>query len=459
MLPVENQKSIASGMGYLSRLRSAIMARTIHKGEGRMAKSPNRLSASQAVLRMAQKRMKARDLVEACLDRIEQREGQVHAWEALDSEGARKRADMLDKRRRPVGPLHGIPLAVKDIIATKTLPTTCGSPIYRDHVVGRDAGCVTQLVKAGAIVLGKAVTTEFAGAHAGKTHNPHNLRHTPAGSSSGSAAAVADFMAPVGYGTQTAGSVIRPGAFNGVVAYKGSYGWADMSGIKPYAPSLDTLGFFAREANDLALIRAAYGHAAADPPRQAPRIGLMRTPWWDMAEPYNRKNIEEAARALRAAGARVREWKSPDSWALLMQAQHRIMTREATRSYAKERTRFSHLFSLAMSNVMVEGDAVTRRQYADARKRKRMALLQLEDAWDRFDLLLAPSARGEAPSGLGNTGDPIFNRFWTLLGAPCIALPFNSGPLGLPLSVQLIGRRGRDDQLIAWARWVEGKLA
>ncbi|HYX03521.1 MAG TPA: amidase [Reyranella sp.] len=424
-----------------------------------MAKSPNRLSASEAVRRMAGKQLKARDLVEACLRRIEAREGQVHAWEALDPDGARKRADMLDKRRRPVGPLHGIPLAVKDIIATRTLPTTCGSPIYRDHVVGTDAACVTQLVKAGAIVLGKSVTTEFAGAHAGKTHNPHNLRHTPAGSSSGSAAAVADFMVPVGYGTQTAGSVIRPGAFNGVVAYKGTYGWADMSGVKPYAPSLDTLGFFVREANDLALIRAAWGHAAADPPREPPRIGFMRTPWWDLAEPYNRKNIEQAARSLRAGGARVREWTAPESWANLMQAQHRIMTKEATQSYARERARFSHLFSPIMQNVMSEGDAVGRRQYADARKRKQRALADLEEAWSRFDLLLAPSARGEALSGLSNTGDPIFNRFWTLLGTPCIALPFNSGPFGLPLSVQLIGRRGNDDQLIAWARWVESRLA
>ena len=424
-----------------------------------MAKSPNRLSASEAVLRMAQKRLKARDLVEACLDRIDAREGQVHAWEALDPEGARKRADMLDKRSRPAGPLHGIPLAVKDIIATRTMPTTCGSAIYRDHVVGKDADCVTRLVKAGAIVLGKSVTTEFAGAHAGKTHNPHNLRHTPAGSSSGSAAAVADFMAPVGYGTQTAGSVIRPGAFNGVVAYKGSFGWADMTGIKPYAPSLDTLGFFAREANDLALIRAAYGHAAADLVREPPRIGLMRTPWWDQAEPYNRKNIEEAARTLRAAGARVREWKAPDSWAELLPAQHRIMTKEATQSYAQERRRFSHLFSPAMQGVMVEGDAVSRRQYAAARKRKRTALAQLDEAWERFDILLAPSAKGEAPSGLGYTGDPIFNRFWTLLGTPCIALPFNTGPFGLPLSVQLIGPPDKDDQLIAWARWVERQLS
>jgi Asp-tRNA(Asn)/Glu-tRNA(Gln) amidotransferase A subunit family amidase len=185
----------------------------------------------------------------------------------------------------------------------------------------------------------------------------------------------------------------------------------------------------------------------------------MRTPWWDMAEPYNRKNIEEAARALRRAGAKVREWQAPDSWANLMQAQHRIMTKEATQSYAKERARFSHLFSPIMQNAMVEGDAVNRRQYADSKKRKRIALGQLDDAWEKFDLLLAPSAKGEAPSGLGNTGDPIFNRFWTLLGTPCIALPFNTGPFGLPLSVQLIGPRGRDDQLIAWARWAEQKLA
>src|SRR6185295_11548397 len=293
-----------------------------------MARAPNTLSASAAVQRMADKRLKARDLVEACLDRIDAREGQVHAWEALDPEGARKRADQLDKRARPAGPLHGIPLAVKDIISTRTMPTTCGSAIYRDHVVGKDADCVTRLVKAGAIVLGKAVTTEFAGGHAGKTHNPHNLRHTPAGSSSGSAAAVADFIAPIGYGTQTAGSVIRPGAFNGVVAYKGTYGWADMTGIKPYAPSLDTLGFFAREANDLALVRAAYGHAPADPPRQAPRIGFCRTLWWSEVEPSNARNIELAARTLRGAGARVRSWEMPESCQALLAAQNRVMTGE-----------------------------------------------------------------------------------------------------------------------------------
>lgn len=424
-----------------------------------MAKPLNRLSASEAVLRMARRQLKARDLVEFCLARIDEREDAVHAWEALDAEGARKRADLLDKRSRPAGPLHGIPLAVKDIIATRRLPTTCGSPIYRDHVAGKDADCVTRLVQAGAIVLGKSVTTEFAGAHAGKTHNPHDLRHTPGGSSSGSAAAVADGMAMVGYGTQTAGSVIRPGAFNGVVAYKGSYGWADMTGVKTYAPSLDTLGFFVREANDLALIRAAYGHEAASPPDRAPRIGLVRTPWWDLAEPYNRRNIELAARTLRAAGAKVREWPAPASWEGLLQAQHRVMTREATQSYAGERKRAAHLFSPTMQTVMVEGDAVTGAQYADAKRRKKAALADLEAAWRDYDLLLAPSARGEAPAGLGNTGDPVFNRFWTLLGTPCIALPFNTGPFGLPLSVQLVGRPGSDDDLVAWAGWVESRLS
>ena len=424
-----------------------------------MAKSPNLLSASEAVRRMADKRLKAVDLVEACLERIGRREGQVHAWEALDPEGALKRAEMLDRRARPVGPLHGIPLAVKDIIDTRSMTTECGSPIYRGRKAARDAACVTQLVKAGAIVLGKAVTTEFAGAHAGKTHNPHNLRHTPAGSSSGSAAAVADFMAPIGYGTQTSGSVIRPGAFNGVVAYKGTYGWADLAGVKTYAKSLDTLGFFAREANDLALIRAAYGREAAEPPRRVPRIGFCRTRWWEMAEPYNRKNIEAAVRALRAAGAKVRTWDMPESWDRLIDAHQKVMTKEATFHYGPERARFPNLLSPSLAQSLEYGDTVSRRQMADANKKRRRAQADLAEVWDKFDFLLVPAARGEAPAGLGWTGDPIFNRFWTFLGPPCITLPFGTGPFGLPLSIQLIGPHRGDDQLIAWARWVEQHLS
>jgi Asp-tRNA(Asn)/Glu-tRNA(Gln) amidotransferase A subunit family amidase len=232
-----------------------------------------------------------------------------------------------------------------------------------------------------------------------------------------------------------------------------------MTGIKAYAPSLDTLGFFAREANDLALIRAAYGHAPEDTLKAPPRIGLVQLPWADLSEPYNTRNLQEAARALRAAGARVRAWEAPETWSGLLQAQHRIMTREATRSFRGERERFARLFSPSLQAVMAEGDVVSAKQYADAKKRKRAALAQLEEAWQRFDLLLAPAAKGEAPSGLGNTGDPVFNRSWTLLGTPCIALPFNVGPFGLPLSVQLVGRPGSDDRLIAAARWVEKVLS
>lgn len=407
---------------------------------------------------MASKQLKAVDLVKACLARIERRESQVQAWAAIDAKGALRRAARLDRRTKPVGPLHGIPLAVKDIIDTKTMTTEYGSPIYRGHRAGRDAACVAQLLKAGAIVLGKAVTTEFAGAHAGKTHHPLDSRHTPGGSSSGSAAAVADFMVPIGYGTQTSGSVIRPGAFNGVVAYKGTYGWADLAGVKTYARSLDTLGFFVRDARDLALIRSAYGHEAADLPVRAPRIGFCRTRWWGLADPYNRKNLEAAVQALRSGGATVGTWKMPGSWSGLIEAHNRVMNKESTRYHGPERARFRRLLSPSLTASLELGDAVSAAQIAEAMTLKRRALAELAGAWDRFDCLLVPAARSEAPMGLGFTGDPIFNRYWTFLGSPCITLPFGSGPFGLPLGFQLVGRHHGDDMLIALAQWIEKVL-
>jgi amidase len=423
-----------------------------------MTRSPNQLSASEAVRRMREGRLKAVDLVKACLERIEKRESQVHAWEALDAERALQRARELDKRPGSAGPLHGIPLAIKDVIDTRAMTTECGSPIYRGRKARRDATCVATLTRAGAIVLGKSVTTEFAGAHAGKTHNPHHLRHTPGGSSSGSAAAVADFMAGVGVGTQTSGSTIRPGAFNGIVAFKGTFGWADLTGVKTYARSLDTLGFFVREARDLTLIRSAYGFGAIEPSKVGPRIGFCRTPWWDLADAYNRRNIGEAVRLLRDSGASVGEWKMPQSWSGLIDAHNRVMTRESTEYFGPERDRYPRLLSPSLTESMAFGDTVTGHQYTLALKHKRQALEELKPAWDRFDCLLVPAARGEAPMGLGHTGDPVFNRYWTFLGAPCIALPFGKGPYGLPLAVQLVGRHGQDDKLIAAARWIEKLL-
>ena len=189
-----------------------------------------------------------------------------------------------------------------------------------------------------------------------------------------------------------------------------------------------------------------------------PRIGFCRTQWWDQAERYNQKNIETAARMLREAGAKVRAWDMPDSWAALITAHNRVMTKEATEHYGPERARHPELLSVSLSASLAVGDSVTRPQLADARKRRKRAQSDLAEVWDKFDFLIAPAARGEAPSGLGYTGDPIFNRFWTLLGSPCISLPFNTGPFGLPLAVQLIGPHRGDDQLIAWARWAEDKL-
>ena len=375
------------------------------------------------------------------------------------AEGARKRADMLDKRARPVGPLHGIPLAVKDIISTKTMPTTCGSPIYRDHVVGKDAACVTQLVKAGAIVLGKSVTTEFAGGHAGKTHNPHNLRHTPAGSSSGSAAAVADFMVPVGYGTQTAGSVIRPGAFNGVVAYKGTYGWADMTGIKTYA----------HEPRHAGLLRPRGQRPRADPRRLRPRrrpirrsrrraSASVRTPWWDMAEPYNSKNIEDAARTLRAAGApRCASGRRPRAVGRPDQAQNRVMTKEATQSYAQERARFSHLFS--PDHDSGRDGRGRRRQPRPVRRRQEAQAASRSASSTRPGRRSTSCWRPRPGRGAGGSRQHRRSHLQPLLDPARHAL--HRAALQhrsvRPAAVGAADRRrcGSDDQLIAWARWVE----
>jgi Asp-tRNA(Asn)/Glu-tRNA(Gln) amidotransferase A subunit family amidase len=194
-------------------------------------------------------------------------------------------------------------------------------------------------------------------------------------------------------------------------------------------------------------------------PTQAPHIGFCRTRWWDQAERYNQKNIETAVKTLRAAGAKVTPWEMPESWDALITAHNRVMTKEATFHYGPERKRFPHLLSPSLSQSLEFGDAVTPAQLADAKKRRDHARADLAKVWERFDILLVPTARGEAPAGLGYTGDPIFNRFWTLLGSPCIALPFGTGPFGLPLSVQLVAPHGDDDQLIAWARWVEQRLS
>jgi Asp-tRNA(Asn)/Glu-tRNA(Gln) amidotransferase A subunit family amidase len=302
------------------------------------------LSAREAARQIAERRITAEALVSAYLDRIEAREAMVGAWQYLDREGALEAARQRDAEP-PRGPLHGIPIAVKDLIDTADMPTAYGSPIYRSHRPAADASCVALARAAGAVVLGKTVTTEFATFTPGKTANPRNLAHTPGGSSSGSAAAVADGMAPLAFGTQTAGSVIRPGAFCGSIAYKPSFGLINRAGVKPLADSLDTIGVFAGSVEDAAFFvgvlteRPALRQLAI--PQRAPHFGLYRTPVWDKAEPPTAAALDVARTALERAGAAVTELPIAPEHEGLSEAQDTIMWFETVRGLAYERLEHS----------------------------------------------------------------------------------------------------------------------
>jgi len=389
----------------------------------------------------------------ACKARIAEREAAVGAWEVVDVRAAMDSVPVA-------GPLTGLPIGVKDIIDTKAFPTTYGSPIFAGHRPTEDAACVTALKQAGALVLGKTVTTEFASAHPGKTRNPHNPAHTPGGSSSGSAAAVADGMVPVALGSQTAGSVIRPAAYCGVVGYKGTYGWTDLTGVHPLASSLDTLGLFTRRVVDTAPVRAvlAPGARTTVMARQPARIRLFRTPMWEQASTEARRAVERALRMVGDADAATDEAPVPASWADIVTTQTTIMVADMGRQFATLLRDHGDKLSPAIRAQIEQGQKTApdveqaARAKADALRAEIAELLPPGDVW------ITLAAPGEAPQGLGATGDPTFNRPWTLLGVPCVALPYREGPNGLPLSVQLVAARGTDDDLLDAAAWVEDVL-
>jgi Asp-tRNA(Asn)/Glu-tRNA(Gln) amidotransferase A subunit family amidase len=417
-----------------------------------------RLTASEAAARLEAGALSAETLVRDCLDRAEARAA-IKAWVWLDPELALAQARAIDHAGRS-GVLKGVPVGVKDVIDTYDMPTQHGSPIYRGNRPFADAACVALTRAAGGVILGKTVTTEFANRHPRETVHPLNPAYTPGGSSSGSAAAVADFQVPVGFGTQTGGSTIRPAAFCGVIGYKPTFGEFSRVGIKMQCHNLDTLGIICRSLDDLSLMRAALQvqpRRPVDRAAGAPRIGFCRTPSWDHASPDTQALLERTAARLSAAGAMVKDVAPvPSSF---LEHQHRVFAFEAARNYAYEYEVHGDKLSAALRDGLLKsGRELPLSQYVEAIETAEAVRARLDDVFAEFDVLLAPSAVGEAPEGLDSTGDARFNAIWTLAWTPCVTLPADAGRKGLPLGIQLVGPRFRDETLLDAAAWVEARL-
>jgi len=400
-------------------------------------------------------------LVESSLHRIEAREDAVQAWEWLDATHALEQAYRLD-REDIRGPLHGVPVGIKDIIDTADMPTCYGSPIYDGHQPVADADCVRRVREAGGVILGKTVTTEFATFRPGKTRNPHDPDRTPGGSSSGTAAAVADGMVPLAFGSQTVGSVVRPASFCGVVGFKADFGRFDLTGVKPLASRLDSLGFFARSVRDVALFADAVsgkpdaGMIAV--PNRPPRVALVRTAQWDQAESSSREAVEATAALLAESGAEIGEPDLPSEFADLPYIQNLIFTAGAVEALAGEWRDHRDRLSPQLRAVLEEGQAHGPAEIAKAEAAADRCRAFMDELFESYDFVLAPAAPGEAPIGLDRTGDPLFSRMWTLLHGPCLSLPGHRGESGMPVGVQLAGPRGGDDRLLAWSDWLAERL-
>lgn len=417
-----------------------------------------RLSANEAAARIREGKLTSEALVRSCLERIDARESEVHAWVHLDRDLALAQARERD-RSPSRGPIHGIPFAAKDIMDTADLPTEYGSPIYKGNRPKADAACVALSRTAGGVLLGKTVTTEFASRiPLGETTNPHNPRHTPGGSSSGSAAAVADFMVPLAFGTQTVGSVIRPAAFCGCIGYKPSFGEVSTQGVKQNTASFDTVGLFARAVEDLALFRAAVTGFETKPLAAIPvnelKIGFCRTMFWDRAEAYTKKFVEDAATALAKAGAKVSDFDLGEPFEHFEATGRRINDYEFSRGLTWERTHHWNLLSEFQRDKFAKFLDISYEQYREAEAALAECRGHLIDAMKDVDVLLTPSAPGEAPEGLTSTGDTSFNILPTWTRTPCITLPVFTGPKGLPVGIQLIGQPNRDHRLLEGAQAV-----
>jgi Asp-tRNA(Asn)/Glu-tRNA(Gln) amidotransferase A subunit family amidase len=418
-------------------------------------------TAEQAAAAIARGAVTSEALVASCLERIGARDDDIKAWVALDPDMALAEARARD-RESPRGSLHGVPVGVKDVIDTAQLPTAYGSEIYTGYRPHADAACVAMLREAGGIVLGKTSCTEFATRRPTATVNPHNTEHSPGGSSSGSAAAVADHMVPLAIGTQTGGSVIRPAAYCGVVGYLPSYNAINRAGMKFLSESLDTIGVFARTLGDAALLASVLAGSPRprlDPATRPPRVGFCRTPFWSRADAATVTALQDGVTALKAAGADVTDVELPAPFGGLGDAQQTIMIFEMWRALAHERQVHPDLLSPQIRALLETGRDCTFERYLAAQNLGAACRTAFAVTFATVDVLIGPSATGEAPHGLADTGDPVFGQMWTVLHAPCVTLPLCRGPAGLPLGLQIVGPMGADNSVLRAAAWIERHLA
>lgn len=437
---------------------------------------PTELTAVEASERLARGELRATEYAEACFKRIDAREEEVRAWRFIDRDLVRKRASAAESHRkggRTVGPLHGVPVGLKDIIDTADMPTENGTAIDSGRKPRNDAALVARLRAAGANILGKTVSTELAYFTPGETRNPHDPSRTPGGSSSGSAAAVASGMVPLAVGTQTAGSVIRPASFCGVVGFKPSFGVIPRTGVLRQSAPLDTIGVFGRSVEDVALIGdvlAGYDEGDPDslleaPPRLLelarakpplpPLFAFVKQPEWGEADATTQEAVAELADEL---GDHCDEVPLPSIFGEAAAAHRTLMTAGFARNLRPYYDRGRDRLSARLVEAIEEGQKVTAVAYFSALDWREVLYAGIERIFDRYDAILAPAAIGEAPEGLESTGNPVFNAPWTLMGMPAITLPLMQGPNGLPLGIQLIGRRGYDGRLLRTARWLSERI-
>lgn len=417
----------------------------------------HRWSAVRLARALATRELTAAVLAEALIERSAALEPQLRVWASFDADAVRQRAHALGRAARG-GSLYGLPLAVKDNIDTAGLATAYGSPIYAGHVPALDAACVALARAEGAWVLGKTVATEFANMVPAATRNPHHVGHTPGGSSSGSAAAVAAGLAPLALGTQTAGSVIRPAAFCGIVGYKPSPRRIPRAGVKANSDRLDEIGVLARSVDDAALLaQVLSGHVDAPLPSTqmfAPRIGVTPTTRAAALSESMRAMLGAGALRLSAAGAVVRDVALPAWFDALFDAQRIVQQFETARALAPELQYRRGQLSPELVAYLDAGCGLEVALYTQALACRRAARHSLEALFANVDVLLAPAATGAAPQGLASTGDPLFSRPWQLLGCPCVALPGGVDGAGMPLGLQVIARPQGDDQALAAAAWI-----